>query len=122
VIRLVTAVFVALLPAATVGAATTSSGLHGRVMRGPITPVCVAEHPCSAPAKNLTLFFSRDGHIDARATTNAQGWYRVTLHRGLYSVSTTMIQAPGRRLTPTRATVLANQYRRLDFSIDTGIR
>ncbi len=91
-------------------------------MRGPITPVCAAEQPCSAPAKGVTLVFSRNGRTVGRTTTNAEGWYRVTLRPGLYTVGITSTQTSGHRLKPTRADVITDHYRRLDFSIDTGIR
>jgi hypothetical protein len=104
------------------GAATSSSGLRGMVTRGPIVPVCVAEQPCDGPAKNLTLAFVRDGHVVRRATTNDQGRYGVTLAPGLYSVRLMMGQQVGRGLEPSRARVAVNRMRRVDFSIDTGIR
>ena len=65
---------------------TTPSGLRGLVTRGPITPVCVAEQPCSEPAPHVTLLFSRNGPVVGRAVTNSEGRYRVRLPAGLYSV------------------------------------
>ena len=115
----VLAVFVAVSSA---GAATTSSGLRGLVTRGPIVPVCTAEQPCDAPAKNLTLVFVRNGRVVRRATTNEQGRYRVPLAPGLYAVRLQVKQRIGRGLEPNRARVPANRFRRVDFSIDTGIR
>jgi archaeosine-15-forming tRNA-guanine transglycosylase len=91
------------------------------VTRGPIVPVCVAEQPCDGPAKNVTLAFVRDGNV-RRATTNDQGLYRVTLAPGLYSVRLMVGQQVGRGLEPSRARVVVNRVRRVDFSIDTGIR
>jgi hypothetical protein len=99
-----------------------SDGLRGLVMRGPITPVCVAEQPCSAPATGVTLVFSSNGRTVGHAITNAKGWYRITLRPGRYSVAIGSARQSFRRLTPVRADVIANRYRRVDFSIDTGIR
>jgi hypothetical protein len=118
--RIFLTALVAALLAGSAGA-TTSSGLHGRVMRGPTSPVCIAERPCNAPAKGLTLVFSRNGRAVGRTITSAEGFYRVALARGLYGVAAGT-SAANHRLQPTRADVLAGQYRRLDFSIDTGIR
>src|SRR5438105_14087386 len=87
------ATFAALAAAVVVssaGAATSSSGLRGLVMRGPIAPVCVAGQPCSEPAKNVTLVFSRNGQIVRRTKTNDQGRYRVALAPGLYVVPLTL--------------------------------
>jgi hypothetical protein len=108
--------------ASSAGAATTPSGLRGLVTRGPIMPVCVAGQPCDAPAKNVTLVFSRYGRVVRRATTNDQGRYRVRLTPGLYAVRLQVKQQIGRGLQPERARVAPARFRRVDFSIDTGIR
>src|SRR2546423_11589002 len=101
---------------------TTSSGLRGLVTRGPIAPVCAAGDPCSEPAKNVTLVFSRNGRVVRRARTNDQARYRVALAPGPYAVRLTPKPSIGRGLEPVRARVLPARFRRVDFSIDTGIR
>jgi hypothetical protein len=118
----VLAALAAAVAASSAGAATTPSGLRGLVTRGPIVPVCTAEQPCDAPAKNITLVFSRNGRVMRRATTNDQGRYRVRLAPGLYTVRLQVKQRIGRGLQPQRARVVASRYRRVNFSIDTGIR
>jgi carboxypeptidase family protein len=102
-------------------AAGTSSGLQGRVMRGPIQPVCRINEPCDAPAAGVTLRFSRAGRVFAHATTNRKGWYRVVLKPGRYSVRTNRrgFEAIPK---PAAATVTAGRVRRVDFQLDTGIR
>ena len=119
--RTLAALAVALL-ASSAGAATSSSGLRGLVTRGPIAPVCAAGQPCSEPAKDVTLVFSRNGRVVRRARTNDQGRYRVALVPGLYTVRLTPRPRIGRGLEPVRARVVRARFRRLDFSIDTGIR
>lgn len=104
------------------GAATVPSGLRGVVMRGPISPVCAAEQPCDAPAKHVTLLFSRYGSVVGRATTDTEGRYRIRLAPGLYHVSRTVPSHIGRGLEPDQARVRAGRFVRVDFSIDTGIR
>ena len=116
------AALAAVIAASSAGAATSSSGLRGLVMRGPNTPVCTAEQPCSEPAKNVTLVFSRNGQVVRRAKTNDQGRYRVALAPGLYAVRLTPKPSIGRGLEPVRARVVRARFRRVDFSIDTGIR
>ena len=103
-------------------ATTTPSGLRGLVTRGPITPVCVAEQPCSEPAPHVTLLFSRNGRVAGRAVTNGEGRYRVRLPAGLYSVRRPGDATIGRGLEPGRARVRPARFMRVDFSIDTGIR
>ena len=101
-------------------AGTSSSGLRGKVTRGPITPVCRVGVPCYEPARGVKLIFSRSGKVVAWTTTNSKGWYRISLKPGAYSVST---NRPGfeRKPKPSRVTV-RDSMRRVDFSIDTGIR
>ena len=102
-------------------ASTSSSGLRGKVMRGPITPVCRINVPCEEPARGVKLFFSRSGKVVGRTTTNNKGWYQIGLKPGAYSVRT---NRPGfeRMPTPSRTTVPSGRYRRVDFQLDTGIR
>ena len=107
-----------LLIVASGAGATTKSGLHGVVTRGPITPMCVAEAPCSAPVPGAVLVFTQAGHAAVRARTGKTGAYRIVLAPGTYSVALT----PARRMAPAAARVVGGRFRRVDFSIDTGIR
>jgi hypothetical protein len=116
------AALAAFIAVSSASAATNSSGLRGLVTRGPIAPVCTAEQPCSEPAKNVTLVFFRNGQVVRRAKTNDQGRYRVTLAPGVYAVRLTRKPSIGRGLEPLRARVMRARFRRVDFSIDTGIR
>lgn len=111
-----------LVAASAAGAATNASGLHGLVTRGPVVPVCTAEQPCDGPAKNVTLVFSRDGRVVRRVATNEHGRYRVALPPGVYRVRLAARRTVGRGLEPSRARVVPNRSRRVDFSFDTGIR
>jgi hypothetical protein len=111
------------LAGAAAGSTTNAGGLRGLVTRGPITPVCMVEQPCSEPAPHVTLLFSRNGRVVGRAVTNDQGRYRVRLAAGLYSVKRAgPVGKIGRGLEPDHARVRAGRLVRVDFSIDTGIR
>ena len=94
--------------------------LHGTVMRGPTRPVCTIGTPCTAPAKHVTLFFTRNGKT-ATTTTDMRGRYRVRLARGTYAVKTNL-RPFGTRPQPAVVRVRAGVDRRVDLSIDTGIR
>jgi hypothetical protein len=112
----------ALVVAAGASATMRRGGLEGAVTRGPITPVCVVEQPCDEPAKNVTLLFSRNGQIAGRVVTDGAGRYRLRLPAGVYSVRRASAAALDRKLEPNRVRVYATRLRRVDFSIDTGIR
>jgi hypothetical protein len=120
-----TAVALAVLGTLAFGAGSASSGtatgLRGKVMRGPIQPVCRVDVPCEEPAKGVRLVFYRSGKAVARATTNQKGWYRVTLRPGRYAVST-MNPRVAKSFTPKSATVPKTGVGRQDFDIDTGLR
>jgi hypothetical protein len=103
-------------------ATTASSGLRGVVTRGPITPVCAAEMPCTGPASNVTLLFARGDRVVGRAVTDSAGKYRLRLPAGLYVVKRPGSMGIGRGLEPDHARVYAKRFARVDFSIDTGIR
>jgi hypothetical protein len=99
----------------------TAAGLKGKVMRGPTKPVCRIGESCEEPARGVKLVFSRSGKIIARATTNQNGWYRVTLRAGRYAVRATN-PSISKNLSPKSATVPTGRVKRVDFAIDTGIR
>jgi protocatechuate 3,4-dioxygenase beta subunit len=84
--------------------------------------MCVAEAPCSEPAKNVTLVFSRSDHLAGRVVTDGQGRYRLRLPPGLYSVRRAASAGLDNRLDPNRVRVSARRLIHVDFSIDTGIR
>jgi len=113
---------IALIVAAGAQATIPRGTLAGVVMRGPITPVCAIEQPCDAPAKNVTLLFSRNDRIVGRTVTDGQGRYRLRLPAGPYRVrrpSATMID---RKIEPNQVRVRGGRLIRVDFFIDTGIR
>ena len=106
--------------APTASGVTPKSGLYGKVVRGPVTPVCRAETPCDAPAQ-VTLVFTRARVAPVRTRSSVKGLYRVPLAPGLYTVSTSL-RGPGSRLAPLRVRVRRGHFDRVNFAIDTGIR
>ena len=102
-------------------AATPTTGLYGTVRRGPLTPVCRVGEPCDGPA-HVTLVFSRAGRVAGRVHTRNDGSYRIRLRAGQYTVRTDSPSIFERRPRPSTATVPRVGYRRVNFSIDTGIR
>jgi hypothetical protein len=115
------AVTAALLSVSAASASRLQSGLHGYVEKGPITPVCYADRPCSGPAAGVTLSFRRtaDGPV-TRTKTRANGFYRVALPAGVYLVTTDA--RFDRTPAPRKARVRAGRDDRLDFFLDTGIQ
>lgn len=115
---------VALVPTAlgaTSAHAITPSGLRGVVTRSPITPVCIEGVPCSAPAKNTLLVFSRRGR-SVRTRTDSIGRYRVALAPGWWSVRTATVPRIGSGIEPHTVRVFAARFRVVNLDIDTGIR
>jgi len=108
--------------AAAAQAAPPRGTLTGLVTRGPITPVCVLGDPCDEPAPNVTLLFMRNGTVAGRTVTDKEGRYRVRLAAGLYGVRRPGVATIDRKLEPNRVRVASARTRRIDFSIDTGIR
>jgi hypothetical protein len=114
---------VAAIAATAADAGTRQRGtLYGDVTRGPIAPMCAAEQPCDAPAKNLTLVFSRNSRPAGRVTTDAVGHYRLRLPSGFYDVRRAAVTGFDRRLEPNTVRVRSGRTVRVDFSIETGIR
>jgi hypothetical protein len=115
---IVAAVLVAIPPS--IAAGEPSSGLVGRVLRGPVSPVCVATRPCQVGA-SVVLAFSQNGVLVTKVKSARSGDYRVALAPGLYSVSPAL-RAPLWRLSPRTVRVPAGRYARVNFLVDTGIR
>jgi hypothetical protein len=113
------ALIVAVLALSASASGAGGSGLYGKVMRGPVTPVCVAERPCSRPAAGARLQFVRSGVVVGRVAAAPDGRYRVVLPAGRYLVRTGVRAG---RIEPASVRVLAAHWLRRDFSIDTGIR
>ena len=111
----------ALIPLSAASAGTAVTGLRGTVVLSPSQPVCYEGEPCSKPAVGYLLSFSRNGRVIGRATTRADGSYRVVLGRGRYAVSFEP-RRPTLTLRPTSVLVVAGNVRRVDFEIDTGLR
>jgi Carboxypeptidase regulatory-like domain len=100
--------------------ALVTGTIHGTVTRGPIAPVCRVGTPCRAPAKNVTLSFTRNGSMRT-TTTDDRGRYSIGLSAGVYAVKTD--QRPfGTVPRPKTIRVKAARSTRVDFAIDTGIR
>ena len=119
---LVLLVGIALLAATSAQATVRRGEVHGMVRRGPIAPVCVVGQACDEPAPGVTLLFSRKGHVAGRAVSDAEGRYSVRLAAGHYAVSQPSPPEIGRGIEPRTVRVYAGHRRRVDFSIDTGIR
>jgi hypothetical protein len=115
-------IVLAVLPLAACGgsqgssAGGASTGLHGKLARGPITPTCSKNEPCTEPVRGVTLTFSRAGKVVARVETADDGSYRVKLAPGRY-----FVLGP-QPVKPQQVDVAASGFRRVDFSIDTKIR
>jgi hypothetical protein len=116
------AVILSVLALSVSAAGATGSGVYGKVSRGPVTPVCVAERPCSGLAARTMLEFVRQGVVAARIVTAKDGTYQVRLDAGVYLVRSGQSAGIGRRLDPTSVRVVARRWARQNFSIDTGIR
>jgi hypothetical protein len=99
--------------------ATLVSGLYGVVTRGPITPVCTVDKPCTAPYAKATLVFSQPGMTARRVTSDAQGKYRIALPPGRWSLR---VQGSHFGWTPTAVLVPRTRYGHVNVHVDTGIR
>ena len=95
----------------------SGTGIAGVIRRGPITPVCVAEQPCDAPAVGVAIDVMQGDVVIAHTATGPDGRYYVLAAAGDY-----VIRANGRGLSPRSAQVRAGRFVEVDFSIDTGIR
>ena len=115
----------ALMAGAAAPAATQpATGLKGKVLRGPVTPVCRIDTPCYMPYKGRLVFtpFRITVSVE-RIQTSAKGTYTASLAPGRYRVTTgTGQKFQGRNVEPEVVLVPKTGTRRVDFIVDTGIR
>ena len=104
---------------ATAAAGRTGSGIRGKVLIEPAFPVCHVDQPCTKPAGNVLLVFTRRG-VAHRTRTAEDGTYRLRLAPGRYTV-TAPGPGPVRVLDPTTVVVPRVGYRRMTFTLDIGI-
>lgn len=112
--------------AAVAGAAAqpvTATGLTGKVLRGPTTPVCRADKPCYAPFRGTLVFTpTNTSRVPVRVQTAANGDYRVLLAAARYRVTTCVRSRFGGLVQPSVVAVPHTGIRRVNFVVDTGIR
>jgi hypothetical protein len=110
--------------------ATVANGIQGVVLRGPTTPVCMAERPCSSPVVGALVTARRASSslaaIAARGHTDLKGRFRFALAPGSYVVTVAMGSAT-RSLRPPRSStrrvlVRSGRFTNVRFVFDTGIR
>jgi len=87
------------------------------VRRGPIRPVCVAGHPCDAPAAGVLVQIDSGRTVVARLRTAKDGRFLLRAPPGSY-----VVHVAGKRATPVVVRVRAGFFSRVSLSIDTGIR
>jgi hypothetical protein len=132
IVKRITLFAVAVALVAGVGAASpaatqTDSGLTGKVLRGPTTPVCRDDKPCYASFKGTLVFTPVTTAGTAPVTpvreqTAPDGTYRVLLEPARYRVATGARSRFGNAVKPATVTVPQKGMRRVNFIVDTGIR
>jgi hypothetical protein len=100
------------------GSGTSSSGLRGKAVFDPGSPVCKVGSSCTRPAAHALLRFWRHGEVIAHTRTDAKGHFRIALKAHMYRVTTKGLGL----VKPAHVTVATDRYRRITFRIDTGIR
>jgi hypothetical protein len=93
--------------------------VSGLVRIGPTPGPCLAGTPCFHLAGGVRLVFSRPEHAPVRATSDRRGRYEVSLVPGTYRIRAANYPAPA---TILPATVTVESHRRLNLSIDSGVR
>jgi len=108
-------------------ASSAGAGVTGLVHLGPQCPVETAARPCKdSPAAEVTVTVSQQipgdayaaGRVVARATTKADGTFRITVAPGDYVVTADA----GMSCELMDARVLEAGYSKVDIPCETGIR
>jgi hypothetical protein len=100
------------------------SGIQGHVMAGPTCPVVRLNDPACAdrPMTGVTIVvLTAAGNEAARTTTDANGFYAVTLPAGPYTIEPQPVQGMV-HVSPTVPVVVGEGVTTVDIPYDTGIR
>jgi len=121
----IVAVATAVLTTAGCGAATSptpKTGLTGTVERGPVTPVCSVNVPCSAPfSAGFTV--DTNGAVVAHFRSDAEGHFTVMLPPAVYQVipdADAPLLAPSSQVKTV--TVQGAGITSVTLEFDTGLR
>jgi hypothetical protein len=109
-----------LAPLAT--ALSLTGGIAGTALIDPAFPVCSIQRPCVAPDPNDTIVFWRGSTRIAKATTAADGTFRVTLPAGLYTLTLPRRSRAGVTVAPASLRVTRGRFLRIVVRVDIGIR
>jgi hypothetical protein len=120
--RLVALCAGALVITAAAAATSGGTGLYGKAIISPASPVCQEGVPCSKPAKGFRLRFFRGTTHVADARTDAAGRFRIALAPGIYRIGAPTLRVVYPHIQPRTATVPRGRYAHVVLTIDLGIR
>ena len=104
-------------------AAAASKGAIAVVaVRGPLTPVCAAEVPCSGPAPGVRITVRKHGLVVVRGVTDDRGYVRLGVDGGLYLVTAALGPVSRPRTQTFQVRVRPGRTSAVHLSVDTGIR
>ena len=98
-----------------------TTGLTGTITRGPITPVCRVDVPCSAPAAGSFSVVQGDATV-ASFRTDTAGNFTVMLAPGTYTIVPADASVMGPMRQGKAVTVGATGMTTVRIEFDTGIR
>jgi hypothetical protein len=103
------------------------SYVEGRATAGPVCPVVRSPEPSECaprPVAGAVIVASNPGQGEvARATSGADGSYRLTIYGfGSFTLTALPVQGLMRAPAPVTVTLVSTETKRVDFEYDTGIR
>ena len=103
--------------------AERETGLEGVILVGPIQGGPTRQGvPDSRPLANTEFLVVRENSIVASFKTNDQGWFKISLPSGHYTVSRKDWKASVGSYGPFEVDVAAGQIKRVQWNCDTGMR
>ncbi|MBP6012988.1 MAG: carboxypeptidase regulatory-like domain-containing protein [Alphaproteobacteria bacterium] len=107
---------------AEVGQAGPGGTIAGHVTLGPIMPVCRVDVPCDGAYKDARVVVrTKSGAVVARATSDANGDFRLDVAAGAYTVGVA-VEGMMPRCGEAEAVVAQGQTVRVAIDCDSGIR
>jgi hypothetical protein len=97
-------------------------GIAGQIIKGPTTPVCLPNAPCTKPVADATVLLldPTSRKTVGAAVTNTSGDFIVSLPSGAYLVHVQPRGTP--RCQEVQVTIEQNDFVLVQVVCDTGIR
>lgn len=99
-----------------------NTGIQGKILIGPIKPVCKDTEPCTKPFQTTMIVKDASGNREIkRFTSDANGAFLINIPPGSYTLLPTTTTFP-RYTGSARITIAPQEVKQMTLTFDSGLR